>query len=281
MGEVPRPAPNVSKATTGAGSAGVAKGKEKAKEKFDGVVLKKGTTATTVRAPLRSTSAVPTTVVSVAKTVAAAISRKTRSGTAASKEQHPAQLEEVREEPEDIDGHDDNAMAVDHPVVVPVPAPRRFTAARSAITHTIASRSQVTAPAARRAPPRHIPKPDVDEAESNRVFKKRRTSSDAPEEAVQAEEEHAVKPEEQEADPQGDEWDDLDAEDADDPLMVSEYVVEIFNYLKEVEVRRYFQCYPSYPCCNSLHLCTASNDAEPLLYGISKRPCVENARHLD
>lgn len=30
-------------------------------------------------------------------------------------------------------------------------------------------------------------------------------------------------------------WDDLDAEDVDDPLMVSEYVVEIFEYLREQE----------------------------------------------
>lgn len=32
------------------------------------------------------------------------------------------------------------------------------------------------------------------------------------------------------------EWDDLDADDAEDPLMVSEYVVEIFNYLREQEL---------------------------------------------
>jgi G2/mitotic-specific cyclin 2 len=31
-------------------------------------------------------------------------------------------------------------------------------------------------------------------------------------------------------------WDDLDAVDGDDPLMVSEYVVEIFDYLRELEV---------------------------------------------
>lgn len=37
---------------------------------------------------------------------------------------------------------------------------------------------------------------------------------------------------------ENDAWDDLDAEDADDPLMVSEYVVEIFEYLKKVEVCR-------------------------------------------
>lgn len=31
-------------------------------------------------------------------------------------------------------------------------------------------------------------------------------------------------------------WDDLDAEDADDPLMVSEYVVDIFQYMRQLEV---------------------------------------------
>ncbi|KAL5640256.1 hypothetical protein ACGC1H_007505 [Rhizoctonia solani] len=32
-------------------------------------------------------------------------------------------------------------------------------------------------------------------------------------------------------------WDDLDAEDGDDPTMVAEYVAEIFEYMKELEVR--------------------------------------------
>ena len=31
-------------------------------------------------------------------------------------------------------------------------------------------------------------------------------------------------------------WDDLDAEEANDPLMVSEYVVDIFDYLRQIEV---------------------------------------------
>ena len=31
-------------------------------------------------------------------------------------------------------------------------------------------------------------------------------------------------------------WDDLDAEDGYDPCMVAEYVVEIFEYMKELEV---------------------------------------------
>ena len=39
-----------------------------------------------------------------------------------------------------------------------------------------------------------------------------------------------------EADPKGDHWDDLDAQDADDPLMVSEYVSEIFDYMRSAEV---------------------------------------------
>lgn len=33
------------------------------------------------------------------------------------------------------------------------------------------------------------------------------------------------------------EWDDLDAEDSGDPLMVSDYVVEIFDYMKQLEVK--------------------------------------------
>lgn len=32
-------------------------------------------------------------------------------------------------------------------------------------------------------------------------------------------------------------WQDLDAEDADDPAMVSEYVVEIFEYMRQIEVQ--------------------------------------------
>jgi hypothetical protein len=32
-------------------------------------------------------------------------------------------------------------------------------------------------------------------------------------------------------------WDDLDEEDINDPLMVTEYVIEIFEYMKELEVR--------------------------------------------
>ncbi len=91
-----------------------------------------------------------------------------------------------------------------------------------------------------------------DDAEMTRVLKKHRTSSEAPVPGAQMFEEElrknsagaadleAFANEEREADPEGDEWDNLDAEDADDRLMVSEYVVEIFKYMKEVEVFLHF-----------------------------------------
>ena len=37
-------------------------------------------------------------------------------------------------------------------------------------------------------------------------------------------------------------WDDLDAADANDPLMVSDYVVEIFDYMRELEVHFHTTC---------------------------------------
>jgi G2/mitotic-specific cyclin 2 len=52
---------------------------------------------------------------------------------------------------------------------------------------------------------------------------------------VSAEQEVPRKKQKVEAAPKPD-WDDLDAADANDPLMVSDYVVEIFNYLRELEV---------------------------------------------
>jgi len=70
-----------------------------------------------------------------------------------------------------------------------------------------------------------------EDVEATRVFKKRRTSSKAPVSEAQMFEEQV----DLAADPKGDEWEDLDAEDADDPLVVSEHVVEIFKYMKEVE----------------------------------------------
>ena len=99
---------------------------------------------------------------------------------------------------------------------------------------------------------REVRERDDMEAEANRVFKKRRTSSEAPEDVKEQAEAGDQIPDiaekelqkhlqdierEAEADPNGPDWEDLDAEDVDDPMMVSEYVNEIFDHLKVVEVR--------------------------------------------
>jgi G2/mitotic-specific cyclin 1/2 len=192
----------------GKGKATVGKEKEQEsnglKEKFDGVVIKtKTVSTTTLRQPTRTTASllkrIPRTTVTAQTQV----------------------LEEVAEV------RDDDAMAVDD---------------QPAATLRLSNRS---AGSSRRVPA----KEQADDAETARVFKKRRTSSEAPiSEAQMFEEElrqnsdagaadlETFANEVREADPEGDEWDDLDAEDADDPLMVSEYVVEIFKYMKELEV---------------------------------------------
>jgi hypothetical protein len=79
------------------------------------------------------------------------------------------------------------------------------------------------------------------EGEDNRVLKKRRTPSGGPETnggqpQTGIETAHDALPEafldeELEADPEGDQWADFDAEDVDDPLMVSKNVIDIFRYM--------------------------------------------------
>ena len=142
-------------------------------------------------------------------------------------------LEEIPEQPDIFETHDDNAMIIDPPLI-PAPSQERPLFRRQ----TRSSRS----------------KPQVDEdLEDGRVFKKRRTSSEPPEDPVAAEEARLQAErariasrvndlldsyvEEPEADPDGDAWQDLDEEDAEDPLMVSEYVGDVFEYYKEIEVR--------------------------------------------
>ncbi|KAI0674570.1 cyclin-like protein [Trametes maxima] len=223
LGEVPKPPENKAKLSLAPGPLDP-KGKERVKEikeKFEGVVLKQ-TTTTTVRKPLR-------VVKDSSTTTAVAATRRTRSTTASAQPQtqplHGHHLEVLRE-------HDEDAMAVDPHPPAPIPSPKRFIAAREAVLTGVPAASRVP----RRISARSL-KAEEDEEEASRAHKKRRTSSDTPDVAAIHEEEveNAVVPRELEADPEDDHWDDLDAEDADDPLMVSEYVVEIFEYLKEVE----------------------------------------------
>lgn len=90
---------------------------------------------------------------------------------------------------------------------------------------------------------RRTSKPEVHDHDNQHVSKKRRTSSVGPdekplplqerrvvlEEHMEEVREHAVVEEIK--------WDDLDKEDEADPLMVSEYVVEIFGYLRQLEMQ--------------------------------------------
>lgn len=247
LGEVARPAANVQRDAPKDTTAGL-KGKAKAKETFEGVVLKKPpsiakppSTTKSVKPP-STTSRKVTTVASSTTTVTAS-TRRTRSST----QQHVQQvkqhavLDEVPEEEEEAEPEpvrvrrEEVMMAVDVPAPAPVLAPRRLTTARSSIA-VASSRVQIKQRA------RQAAAAPVDlEEEDLRAYKKRRTSSEAPEDDYFVEQELDEAPQFEsqefaEADPNGDQWVDLDAEDADDPLMVSEYVHDIFNYLKGVEV---------------------------------------------
>lgn len=213
------------------------KGKEKeAAKKFDGVVINKSKTIT-VRQPLRTVA-----------------------GTRQNNKTVPAAkgdgLEDIKEQ------HDDNAMVIDPPAqaVLPSLTIRRSLLPEDQVPH--ATRRSDTHRRISSRSARAEPQADDDD-ETDRVFKKRRTSSEAPEEdpraveearmlaekealASKVEEQLSAFEEEPEFEPEGEDWEDLDAEDAEDPLMVSEYVVEIFKYLKDIEVSSIFSLNASY-----------------------------------
>ncbi|KAI0340363.1 hypothetical protein BDW22DRAFT_1408612 [Trametopsis cervina] len=230
LGEVARPAANVRRDVHKDAEGGVdLKGKAKAQE----IVESKKPVSTSTRHSLRVTSSTKPPSSTGATTI-----RRGRSAAA----QEPArstksQLDEVREEDEDEGPiivkpkRDEHAMAIDGPIA----APRRFNVARSSIAVST-TRVQIQKRVYEAA---KVVRELDDEEEVNRAFKKRRTSSDVPEDDLVAEQEveQVVEAVEDldEADPDGSQWDDLDSADADDPLMVSEYVVEIFDYLKKVE----------------------------------------------
>lgn len=195
--------------------AGAIKGKQK--EAFDGVVIKPR--PLTSRPPLKTVTGRPTSQV---------IRETTRD----------VKVAVVTEK--------DHAMVVD-----PVPIPSLTTRRSNLPSDSAAPRKTV---GHRRTSSRLAATPlkeleaELDEEEEP-LHKKRRTSSIPPEEPevpemteeelyqarVQAEIEAFAN--EAEADPETSAWDDLDAEDADDPLMVSEYVQDIVKYMKQLEVR--------------------------------------------
>ncbi|XP_006463948.1 hypothetical protein AGABI2DRAFT_194588 [Agaricus bisporus var. bisporus H97] len=204
-----------------------AKGKEKenTKETFDGVVLK--TKPTAPRQPLRTVG-----TKQVSKPVVPRAAKKEKETTLPSlKEKKPVHVA------------DEHAMVVDPPVIPSLikrgllPAKDARQSAKRPTTRE--SRSQIRARV-------------EDDVEDHRDNKRRRTSSEAPEDPAHAEEGHGRTEEDKiaariaaeieayadevEADPETSPWEDLDADDVDDPLMVSEYVVDIFKYLRQVEL---------------------------------------------
>ena len=193
-------------------------GKGKEKEVFDDVVIKaKGITN---RVPLR-------TVAATRQAARAGVKKTSHEGS-------------IGEE---------NAMVVDPPIQATLPS---ITVRRPLVKETqgIATRHSDIPRRTSRYGLVSKQQPDDDLEGDQPAHKKRRTSSVPPEEdpfiRVQSEEEGALArinaemeafAELPEADPESSPWDDLDAVDTNDPLMVSEYVQDIFQYLKHIEVR--------------------------------------------
>jgi len=204
--------------------------KGKGKETFDGVVLK--ARSATARQPLRTVASRTTANITV-------------------KDSTKEIKQEVKPEKEVITVTDDNAMVIDVPHLPSLTA-RRSKLAQESIS-IAPRRPEVHRHISSRSTLSSRKKAEEDD-EDEPAHKKRRTSSVPPDEDpqvleaahAQAEEEAALTrltaemeafAEEPEADPEDSSWDDLDAEDFDDPTMVSEYVQDIFKYLKQVEVK--------------------------------------------
>lgn len=206
-----------------------------AKAKFDGVVIKS-------KAPPSTGNRQPLSVVAATRraTKVTAPQPKVRS------------LANVKEDVEPAPVHTDDAMVIDVAPSAPVTkAKGAYRPSAPTASHAIKQEVQ-RADLSKRTTSHLNVKTEARGEGDNRVFKKRRTSSDTPDEAKLFEDEHEAQvaaslnvgvDSEPEADPNGDEWDDLDAEDGDDPLMVSEYVNEIFGYMKHVEVSVSYEDY--------------------------------------
>ncbi|KAG9090443.1 G2/mitotic-specific cyclin [Ceratobasidium sp. UAMH 11750] len=103
----------------------------------------------------------------------------------------------------------------------------------SAQVSTSSSRVTSAAPVATRAQASHQPTPEEDS--DGPAHKRRRTSSIDAEDASLAVPQVPEQPTEPAPVEPEEIWTDLDKDDDGDPLMVSEYVVDIFNYMLELE----------------------------------------------
>jgi G2/mitotic-specific cyclin 2 len=226
----------------------------KGKEVFDGVVVK----------PTKSTVTAATTT-----TMTTAASRPATRTTTRRMVERTTVIKVPKDEPVPAKAEVKTVVHLDQPE-------------RQRVTRSSASRSaKGTVAAIARA---HRQVQEEIEEEHQPVFKKLRTSSDmiepepepepAPEpvaeeedvaaEDLPADDEAVHSLADGEADPNGPDWVDLDKEDSDDPVMVSEYVVEIFNYLKEVEVCGMWHLHSLFSL--SEQSSTANDHAEPPLH---------------
>ena len=226
LAQVPKNANKAKSALAPKDVKGKANDPPSAKGKFDGVVIKSRAPSTGNRQPLSIVAA----------------TRRTAKATAPQSKVRP--LTDVKEDVDPAPVHIDDAMAVDAAPSVPLTNAKRAYRPSTVTASNVIKHEVQRVDLSKRTTSHLNVKTRAEE--DNRVFKKRRTSDDVPDEAKLFEQEdhdaHVVAfpdvgiDSELEADPNGDEWDDLDAEDGDDPLMVSEYVSEIFDYMKNVEV---------------------------------------------
>ncbi|KAH0834896.1 cyclin-like protein [Lanmaoa asiatica] len=194
-----------------------------AKAKFDGVVIKS-------KPPPSAGNRQPLSTVAATRRASKAIVPQPK----------VRPLANVKEEPAPAPAHTNDAMAVDLVPSALRANPKGVYRPSTATTSHVIKHEVQRADLSKRTASHLNVKTDTREEDDNRVFKKRRTSDDLFEEQDEHEAQVAASLDvginsEPEADPNGDEWDDLDAEDGDDPLMVSEYVTEIFDYMKRVE----------------------------------------------
>ncbi|KAF6757755.1 g2/mitotic-specific cyclin cdc13 [Ephemerocybe angulata] len=217
-----------------AGGNKAPKEKESSAKEFDGVVLKAKPVSS--RQPFRTVAS---------KQIGKPKEGSVEAGASKVKPEKDVKEAAVVAKPV-VKSRDENAMHIDH---VAAPAPAAADPMPSLTVPPVIAPKRTEGATRVHRTRREI---EQDEEEEHRVFKKRRTSSDAPEPEPQAEEVEEEDPEaalharleaemeafanEPEVDPEHSGWDDLDAEDGDDPLMVSEYVVEIFQYMRQLEI---------------------------------------------
>lgn len=199
-------------------------------------------------APPAGVSSRPTVVIERRVASASAVSRNRPTRLAVKEEEVKEEAHEqvVVEQEEEQAAIDEDAMVIDESAAAPVRASRRLSTRIAAPTTSTAGATSRRTVSVRRTTTtttsrtRRVKQEDQEEETVEHVAKKLRTSSPGLDETVVLRD-TANGLSEDMAEAQANalieeaKWDDLDKEDEGDPLMVSEYVVEIFAYLQHLE----------------------------------------------